>query len=84
MTYVWDFGSLSEEVEFKYIKNIISDIQFFEHIKVDEERQSKKDIVVKIISLSHKFIKSLEDQSSASLRDIARFKKLYIWFLKSL
>ena len=74
MYYVFNFGSISEEDEDKYIRSIIS-----KHFDKNEEILKEK--TKNIISACHKFLKKEFDSSIVSLRDISRFTKFYKFFI---
>jgi hypothetical protein len=46
-----------------------------------EIKYSKKDLLIKCIVETHELFKRTVEVSSVSLRDVARFKELYNWFL---
>ena len=66
MYYVFNFGSINEEDESKYIKSIIS-----KHFNNDEEKL--KEETKNVISSCHKFLRKKFDLSVVSLREISRF-----------
>ena len=67
--HIWDYGSLNKQDERSYIKNMIESLRF-----------TQLELVCDLISASQQFIKSLEDVSSVSLRDVDRFRIFYQWF----
>ena len=71
MEYVWDFGSLSEEDSRAYICAML---------------QSEASLVpfTELVFEAHQYFKQSKDWVSASLRDVARFTKLYRWFRQTL
>jgi hypothetical protein len=78
LEFVWDYGYLDDAIETKYIRTMLNtceqltqDTVWFNHI-------------VTVISKSQKFFRELEDVSSVSLRDVARFCRLYNWFRRSI
>ncbi|CAF3907546.1 unnamed protein product, partial [Rotaria sp. Silwood2] len=78
LEYIWDYGYLNETTERAYIKtmlntchNLSSDPKLF-------------NLTVDLLANSQKYFRELEDASSVSLRDVARFCRLYNWFLDSL
>jgi len=75
MNFVYYFGSLSEDDEEKYIKEIIKDIY-------DNNEEDLKEISTKMLLAGHKFVREYGDVSSVSLREINRFKRCYYFFIK--
>jgi len=73
MYYVFNFGSLEKKNEDQYISSIISDI-------IDEEKL--KEETKNIISKCHEYLRNKFDDSIVSLRELARFKKIYCFFLE--
>jgi hypothetical protein len=69
--HIWDYGSLNEEDEKSYIKIMLGSLPL---------KFAKLDLVCDLISASQRFISSLEDVSSVSLRDVDRFRIFYEWF----
>lgn len=74
MYYVFNFGSINEEDESKYIKSIIS-----KHFNKDEEKL--KEETKNVICSCHKFLRKKFDLSVVSLREISRFSKCYKFFI---
>ena len=88
LNFVFDFGSLREEDEKKYIINtiysILSKLERDKVIqKVDEQELSilTKEII-ESISICHDFIRKQYDKSSVSLREIRRFAIFFEYFIK--
>ena len=91
--YTFDFGFLEHEDEKKYIEAILKkfEINFEKHNSVYQYWRDKKytlttpsmdlilEEVIKVLSEVHLLIRKI-DISKISLRDLQRFKKLYIWF----
>ena len=71
MYFVFNFGFLSNDDEYKYIQSIL--LNHFRK-KLDKELIN---IVTKIISKCHKYLRKLYGFSVVSLREIKRFLKLY-------
>lgn len=71
MEYVWDFGSLSEEDSLAYIRAML---------------QTEASLIpfTELVFQAHQYFKESKDWVSASLRDVARFTKLYRWFRHTL
>lgn len=70
---IWDFGQLTPEDNRKYIEEMLKECQF---------KQEKT--MIEMLLKTHDYFKINEDRSSVSLRDIQRFKTLYLWFKESL
>ena len=81
LNFVFDFGNLKKEDEYKYIVSIVQ--KSFEK-KYNKVKNYKKliDIASKCISLSQNFIREFSDISSVSLREIRRFDLLFHWFME--
>ncbi|CAF3742087.1 unnamed protein product [Rotaria sp. Silwood1] len=74
LEYVWDFGFLDEDTERKYIDTMLN---------ICRELKSNPDwcqITLQLIVRSQVFFRESEDVSSVSLRDVARFCRLYNWY----
>ena len=78
LEYIWDYGHLDQETEKTYIAATLKTCDGF------AENQNLLTVVIDLICASHRFLRELEDISSVSLRDVARFCRLYKWFRKSL
>ncbi|CAF1092976.1 unnamed protein product [Adineta steineri] len=78
LEYIWDYGYLDDAIEVEYIRTMLNTCEELTKDKIWFE------LTVKIISKSHEFFRDLEDISSVSLRDVARFCRLYNWFRKSI
>ena len=74
MYYIFNFGSINEDDERKYIKSIIS-----KNFNQDEEDLKEK--TTNIISACHKLLKQKLDPSVVSLREIARFSRCLKFFI---
>jgi hypothetical protein len=74
LEYIWDYGHLDQDTEKTYIEATLKTCEGFANNK--EVFQ----VSVELISESHKFLRELEDISSVSLRDVARYCRLYKWF----
>ena len=74
--YVFNFGSVSEDDEKKYISSIIDNL-FTEH---ERELKIKTE---NIISECHKYLRKTYDYSVVSLRELSRFNKCCNFFYKS-
>lgn len=74
---LFDYGSLSTEVEQKYVNAIFSDLK---KMQIKEEFQK---MFIDIVVTAQNFIKEVvcENESSVSLRDIKRVKKLFIFYM---
>ena len=78
LEYIWDYGYLDSGIEQTYIRTMLNTC-----------RQLKEDatwcaLTVTLIAKSQKFFREFEDVSSVSLRDVARFCRLYNWFRESI
>ncbi|CAM4786956.1 unnamed protein product [Rotaria magnacalcarata] len=78
LEYIWDYGYLSESTELTYIKTMLN---ICHRLSTDETLFS---LIVELLVQSQNHFRQIEDASSVSLRDIARFCRLYNWFLNSL
>ena len=74
MNYIFNFGSLSEEDESKFLKEIIS-----KHFTIDEEKL--KEETKNVIISCHQFLRKKFDPTVVSLRKIIRFSKCYNFFI---
>ena len=74
LEYVWDYGFLDQETEKKYIA---AKLKTSPHLQ-GQTRWLK--VLIVLISKSHTFIREIEDVSSVSLRDVARYCRLFNWF----
>ena len=74
MYYIFNFGSINEVDEQKYIKSMIS-----KHFNSDEEylKEKTKDT----ISFCHKFLRDKFGPSVVSLREISRFSKVFMFMI---
>ena len=74
LEYVWDYGFLDRNTEKKYISTMLKTcVHLSEQVRWFE-------VLVTLISKSQVFIREREDVSSVSLRDVARFCRLFNWF----
>ena len=73
--YIWDYGELPEKQAEMYIMRILSDLKF---------KSFSLRTVSQLISQSHMLITVYEPIYMVSLRDIARFKQIYNWFISFL
>lgn len=75
--YVWDFGSLSEKDEYKYILRMVEGISCF--------GTAEQTLFADLLSLSQTFVREIESSNCAvSLRDVQRCKMLVPWFVSIL
>ena len=72
---LFDFGSLSKQVEQKYISAMFQDFQ-------GKVRQDFLEMFVESVTVSQDFIKKtvIHDESSLSLRDVKRVKKIFVFY----
>ena len=75
LEYIWDYGYLNESTESAYIKAMLKTCRDL------SSNPSIFNLTVDLLVNSQSHIRNLEDVSSVSLRDIARFCRLYNWFL---
>ena len=86
LNFVFDFGEVSEVNEEKYIKSIIkkSQTKFFNAYKDDSYNENDfgkiYKLAVDMLICSHKFIRTKNDVSSVSLREIRRFNIFFEFF----
>ena len=89
LNFVFDFGSLNEEDEKKYIKCIIKEainnIYYKGKKPLDEKFEDNslkklKKLASDMIIDAHNFIKTFNDKSAVSLREIRRFNIFYEFF----
>ncbi|CAF1035564.1 unnamed protein product [Rotaria sordida] len=78
LEYIWDYGYLNESTELVYIKTMLN---ICKELSNDERLFN---LIVRLLVQSQNHFRQIEDASSVSLRDIARFCRLYNWFLDSL
>ena len=88
LNFVFDFASLQEKDEKKYINNtilsIVSKIEREGLIKNINKNELNKltNEMIESISICHKFIREKYDKSSVSLREIRRFGIFFEYFIK--
>ncbi|CAF1219524.1 unnamed protein product, partial [Didymodactylos carnosus] len=78
LEYIWDYGYLDQDTERAYIQTILKtcpSLVIYEQLF---------NTFIQLISRSQLFIRETEDVSSVSLRDVARFCRLYNWFHESI
>ncbi|CAF1188642.1 unnamed protein product [Rotaria sp. Silwood1] len=75
LEYIWDYGYLDESTETAYIKTMLNTCHNL------SSNQRLFNLTVTLLVHSHIHFRDLEDVSSVSLRDIARFCRLYNWYL---
>ncbi|XP_041364113.1 E3 ubiquitin-protein ligase RNF213-like [Gigantopelta aegis] len=69
--FVWDYGNLTCEDEKEYIQRMVGDIVTDYFVR----------LLVELLVMSQNFIKErLQNESSVSLRDVSRCKRLICWF----
>ena len=85
LNYVFDFGNLTPEDEKSYIKSMISQVieKYFED-KNCNDCIELKNLSVNSIVQSQNFIRSKNDVSSVSLREVRRFNIFYEFFVEYL
>ena len=84
LNFVFDFGNLKRDDEYKYIISIVT--KTFEIYEKKINNNNKYNNLINIasncISLCQNFIREYNDISSVSLREIRRFDLLFHWFLE--
>ncbi|CAF2743269.1 unnamed protein product, partial [Rotaria sp. Silwood2] len=78
LEYIWNYGHLDESTERAYIRTMLNTCCDLSSNSV------LLNLTLNMLVESHDHYRKLEDVSSVSLRDIARFCRLYNWFLNSL
>ena len=77
LEYIWDYGYLNESSEKSYIRTMINSCR---DLSSDPDLCN---LTINLLINSQNHFRELEDASSVSLRDIARFCRLYNWFMDS-
>ena len=72
--YIWEYGELSDIEALKYIWCMLKNVNF-----VDEQNLNLEKIT-NLVFQSHKFITKNQPEYKISLRDIHRFKQIYLFF----
>ena len=72
--YVFNFGSICEDDEKKYIYNIIGKI-------FNKEENYSHEKTTEAIFQCHRYFRQIYDPSAVSLRDISRFLKIFEFFI---
>ena len=86
LNFIFDFGSLKQEDEKKYIKNTVISIlnkitnSILKDIS-DDELNILQDEIVESIIICHEYIKIIYDKSSVSMREIRRFGIFFEYFI---
>ena len=80
LNFVFDFGNLKNDDEFKYIKCIVE--KSFERYNNINDYGSLIEISTNCIFLCQNFIREFSDVSAVSLREIRRFDLLFHWFMQ--
>ncbi|CAF1490875.1 unnamed protein product, partial [Adineta ricciae] len=78
LEYIWDYGHLNEATERAYIETMLNVCNGLSCNSILLR------LTVDLLIASHNHFRDVEDTSSVSLRDIARFCRLYNWFFHSL
>ncbi|CAF0841320.1 unnamed protein product [Didymodactylos carnosus] len=78
LEYIWDYGFLDKDTERKYVETMLKSCS-----KLASNVNWFKTCIF-LISKSQNYLRTLEDVSSVSLRDVARYCRLYNWFYKSI
>ena len=83
INYVFDFGSVKDEDEIKYIKKFIDTFLNERFSKENNKNYSKiLDIIVSAVYKAQKYIRINSEISSVSLREIKRFQIFFEFFLE--
>ena len=69
--FMWDYQQLQLKENLHYISKILENLNLKEHAKV-----------VETIACLHEDFKDTYEISSVSLRDVTRFKELFLWFMQ--
>ena len=72
--YIYDYGYLNDVTERKYIETILRTCKNLS----DEPRIFA--IIINAVCQSQIYLRSIEDVSSVSLRDVARYRLIYNWY----
>ena len=84
MNYVFDFGNLLQEDEYRYIESIIHSLMS-KYLNSDEKGYKLfVERACKAITIAQNYIREIYDRSSVSLREIRRFSIFFEWFLNYL
>ena len=78
LEYIWDYGYLNQSNELSYIRTMVNTCQ---HLSSNRKLY---DLIIELLINSQNHFRRLEDASSVSLRDIARFCRLYNWLINSI
>ena len=88
LNFVFDFGSLQNDDEEKYIRNTIIEIisqfdskKLINNIKEDDLSKMKI-VIIETIVICHNFIRDKYDESSVSMREIRRFGIFFEFFMR--
>lgn len=76
LDFLWDFGSLAESDEERYIFSMIDKIS-------DQLPRNSVKVLTDLIAKSQTFIRDIFGRSSVSMRDVRRVKTLVLWFIKT-
>jgi hypothetical protein len=72
--YIYDYGYLDDATERKYIETILRTCKSLSN------NQQLFDKIIDAICQSQKYLRNIEDVSSVSLRDVARYRLIYNWY----
>ncbi|CAF3429598.1 unnamed protein product, partial [Rotaria sp. Silwood2] len=78
LEYIWDYGYLDQDTEQTYIRTMLKTCPSL------VKHEQLFNAFIQLLSRSQQFIRKIEDVSSVSLRDVARFCRLYNWFHESI
>lgn len=80
LSYIYDFGQLSDKDEEDYIKALIRETVTCDPTCRYLKEPHVQDAIAETICCSQREIRKVEGDSSASLRDVARFIKIFKFF----
>jgi hypothetical protein len=72
--YIYDYGYLGDETERKYIETILRTCK---NLPNEQQLFAK---IINAVCQSQKYLRNIEDVSSVSLRDVARYRLIYNWY----
>ena len=73
--FIWEYGKLTDVEAIKYILSMLKKLDFEDKIHLDIEK------ITNLLFQSHKFINQNQPEYRISLRDIHRFKQIYLFFV---
>ena len=73
--FIWEYGKLTDIEAIKYILSMLKKLDFQDKQNLDLEK------ITNLLFQSHKFINQNQPEYRISLRDIHRFKQIYLFFV---